>query len=143
MHQHSTESYNDRLCIQNSTFTQLLSVEDTTACCHLGSMGCNGGQPTEAWDWFVSSGVVTGGDYDDEHKTDTCSPYTLPPCAHHVAPSPGYPACPSNEYPTPRCTSSCYNTGYPVKFSQDKHHAKTAYSLRSVSDIEVRCLHFL
>ena len=30
-----------------------------------------------------------------------CGPYSLAPCAHHVAPSTEYPACPSSEYSTP------------------------------------------
>ncbi len=46
----STEAFNDRLCISNvssSTFLQLLSTEDTAACCSGASCGfsngCNGG----------------------------------------------------------------------------------------------------
>ena len=105
----STEAFNDRLCISNvtsptDTFLQLMSVEDTTACrsgvnCGF-SNGCNGGQPTAAWEWFGSAGCPSGGDYDDKGKSDTCEPYTLPPCAHHTTNS-SYPACPSNEYHTP------------------------------------------
>merc|ERR1719331_391203 len=29
--------------------------------------------------------------------------YSLAPCAHHVPPSAKYPACPKEEYHTPRC----------------------------------------
>jgi cathepsin B len=44
-------------------------------------MGCNGGQIGTPWKWFKSTGVVTGGDFGDK---DTCYPYTMPFCAHHV-----------------------------------------------------------
>jgi len=134
----STEAYNDRLCIQNKSFVQLLSTEDTASCCSGISCGmsdgCNGGQPTSAWEWFTSTGVVSGGDYDDIGKTDTCSPYTLPPCAHHVTSS-EYAPCPSTDYPTPRCETKCGNNGYSTPFSGDKHHATKAYSLKGVTNI--------
>lgn len=35
-------------------------------------MGCNGGQPSSAWRWFTTEGVVTGGDYSDVGKGTTC-----------------------------------------------------------------------
>jgi len=131
------------LCISNVTsdsvvFSQLMSTEDTAACCSgfkCGlSQGCNGGQPSAAWEWFESEGVVTGGDYDDEGKSDTCEPYSLAPCAHHTTNS-TYPACPSKEYPTPRCREECTNTKYAKTFREDKHTAAKTYSFRSVNSI--------
>jgi len=137
----STESINDRLCIENVTsqlpFAQLLSVEDTTACCHSGgSMGCNGGQPSAVWSWAETAGIPSGGDYPDMGKTDTCEPYSLPECAHHVNSS-QYPPCPSREYPTPRCVSSCTNKGYSKSWSADKHYTKvgTVKQFRGVTNI--------
>jgi len=142
----STEAFNDRLCISNvtsptaatDTFLQLMSVEDTTACCSGVSCGfsngCNGGQPTAAWQWFESAGCPSGGDYSDKGKSDSCEPYTLPPCAHHTTNS-SYPACPSNEYHTPKCESKCSNSGYGKSWSADKHYAAKSYSLRSVEAI--------
>jgi len=139
----STEAFNDRLCISNVTsktdvFQQLMSTEDTAACCSgfkCGfSMGCNGGQPTAAWEWFESEGCVSGGDYDDMGKSDTCEPYSLAPCAHHTTNS-TYPACPSKEYPTPRCKSECSNKDYAKTFREDKHTAAKAYSFRTVNSI--------
>lgn len=137
----STEAFNDRVCITNITsqepFAQLLSVEDTTACCSGASCGfsngCNGGQPTAAWQWFQTAGCPSGGDYGDKGKTDTCEPYTLPPCAHHVT-NASYTPCPTTEYHTPRCTSACSNT-YSKSWSADKHHSTGSYSLRSVNAI--------
>lgn len=60
----TTEAFNDRMCIKNG-FKTLLSVADTTACCGFlscFSQGCNGGQIGTPWNWFKSTGVVTGGD---------------------------------------------------------------------------------
>jgi cathepsin B len=138
----STEAFNDRLCISNvtgsQTFLQLMSTEDTTACCSGASCGfsngCNGGQPTAAWQWFESAGCPSGGDYGDMGKTDTCEPYSLPPCAHHVT-NASYTPCPTTEYHTPKCVSSCTNTGYSKSWSGDKHYAAKAYSLRTVNSM--------
>lgn len=60
----TTEALEDRLCISGS-FSNLLSVADTTGCCgflNCMSMGCDGGQIGTPWDWFKTKGVVTGGD---------------------------------------------------------------------------------
>ena len=50
----------------------------------------------------------SGGDYDDVNKTDTCEPFSLPPCTHNKSSTTGLPLCPSGEYSIPacRCASS-------------------------------------
>merc|ERR1712050_340808 len=126
----STEAFNDRRCIATGD-TTLLSTEDTVSNCGLlkcFSMGCNGGQPGAAWNWFKSNGVVTGGDYDDIGKGDTCAPYSLQPCAHHVPPTAKYPKCPSSEYPTPSIGSTCTEKSYSKSYAQDKKKAASSYS---------------
>lgn len=134
----STEAFNDRLCVAKGDKT-LFSVEDTLACCSgfsCGmSMGCNGGQPTAAWNWFTKAGVVTGGDFEDIGSQKTCLPYEFEPCAHHVE-SQKYKPCPSTEYNTPRCKKTCSENDYSKSYMADKVLAKTAYSLRSVKDIQ-------
>jgi len=133
----STEAFNDRYCIATGSKVKL-SVEDTTANCgflQCFSMGCNGGQPGMAWDWFKSKGVVTGGDYFDIGAGDTCAPYTLAPCAHHVPATEKYPACPSDEYPTPSL-SSCSESSYSKDYSSDKIHATDSYSLNGIAAIQ-------
>lgn len=126
----STEALNDRLCIAHG-FTDLLSPTDTLACCtgvSCGfSMGCNGGQPSGAWNFFVKTGVVTGGDYGDNAS---CEPYPFPSCAHHVDPTPEHPACPSDDYKTPRCASECSVKTYATPYAKDKHFAKSSYSVK-------------
>jgi len=62
------------------------------------SMGCNVGQPGQAWQWFKYIGV-TGGGHADIGSGTNCGPYKLAPCACHVGRSIEYPACPSYEHP--------------------------------------------
>jgi len=133
----STEALNDRLCIaSNGTYTGQLSVQHTASCCDqnaCSSFGCDGGQPGAAWDWFTSNGVVTGGDYEDIGKSDTCWPYQLPMCSHHVHSQ--YPPC-EGDAATPQCRSTCSETKYPVGFKQDIHKADSAFALDSREDIK-------
>ena len=55
-------------------------------------------------DWMVFGSVTRGacarymlGDCTDIGSGTSCGPYSLAPCAHHVAPSTEYPACPTSE----------------------------------------------
>lgn len=125
----STKAFNDRLCIAtNGTFQTLLSPSDVTSCCgafKCMSFGCNGGQPGMAWRYFVHSGVVSGGNHD---ATDTCYPYFLPTCSHHVD-TPGVPKCTGEVVSAPSCPSSCANQDYATLWSKDKHFAKSSYSI--------------
>lgn len=81
----TTEAFNDRKCINSGgSFTTLLSVSDTAACCNglkCFSFACDGGQVATPWTFFKEQGVVTGGDYG---MTGLCYNYTMPQCAHHV-----------------------------------------------------------
>jgi len=137
----STEAFNDRYCITTGDAKTLMSPEDTVACCTgvacSFSMGCNGGQPAGAWNWFTKTGVSTGGDYSDINSGTTCKPYSLPSCAHHVTPPDGMVACDTlPEYKTPKCTSSCSESAYGTAYSKDKHYAKSSYSIKGVANIQ-------
>jgi hypothetical protein len=77
------------------------------------------------WDWFKSTGVVTGGDYGDNH---TCYPYTMPFCAHHVK-VPGLTDCAHIQKVDPKCNPKCQ---LDIDYHKDKHKSKSSYSLRSV-----------
>ena len=91
-------------------------------------------QPSAAWYWFESTGIPTGGDYDDKGESDTCLPYSLAPCAHYTT-NTTYRKCPEKDYPTPRCTERCSNNKYAKTFREDKHYASRTYSFRSVNAI--------
>jgi len=139
----STEAFNDRLCIATGNKIKL-SVEDTTANCgflQCFSMGCNGGQPGKAWDWFKKHGVVTGGDYFDIGNGETCAPYSLKPCAHHVPATEKYPACPSSEYSTPSL-NSCSESTYSKSYKDDKIQATDSYSLNGIEAIQADMVQF-
>jgi cathepsin B len=86
-------------------------------------MGCDGGDPGSAWQYWATTGVVDGGNYTD----GGCAPYSLAPCEHHI-PKGRYPTCPQNEYPTPACPTTCGNG---ASFSGSKHIGASAYSISS------------
>lgn len=74
----TTETFNDRMCIEsNGSFLELLSVADTTACCdgvHCFSYGCDGGQVASPFSWFRTVGVVSGGPFG---QGEYCYDYTM------------------------------------------------------------------
>jgi len=116
--------------------TALLSTEDALA--NSGSGSCGGGNPGGVWNWFKSTGVVTGGDYTDIGKGTSCAPYSLPTCQHHniKPPTPEHPACPENDYPTPGRFSQCKESGYKNSYGQDKVKAASSYSISGVKNIQ-------
>lgn len=137
----STEAFNDRYCIATGDNTKVFSPEDTNACCSgltcSFSMGCNGGQPSGAWNWFTKNGVSTGGDYGDIGSGTTCKPYSLESCAHHVDPPEGMVACDTlPSYNTPKCTSTCSESGYGTQYKNDKHYATSSYSIKTVENLQ-------
>jgi cathepsin B len=132
----TTEALNDRMCIASGgSFQTLLSVSDTTACCdarHCFSFGCNGGQVATPWAWFASKGVVTGGDYGDN---SLCYAYTMPKCAHHVAPSEGMVDCSEVAEVDPICDASCpSNTA--IEYATDKKFGTSSYGITGVDNIK-------
>jgi len=89
---------------------------------------------------FTRSGVVTGGDYEDIGKGDTCYPYSLKACAHHIPATAKWPKCPSAEYPSPKCAKACSEKGYSGSYSSDKVKAASSYSIRGVSQIQTEIM---
>jgi cathepsin B len=137
----STEAFNDRHCIATGDAKTILSPEDTVSCCSgracAFSMGCNGGQPSGAWDWFTKTGVTTGKDWADIGKGDSCKPYSMQSCAHHVDPPAGMVSCTTlPSYKTPQCTSTCGESAYGTSYSADKMKAKSSYSVKGVSNMQ-------
>jgi hypothetical protein len=49
-------------------------AQDLVSCCDDCGAGCGGGDPSAAWDWWVSDGIVTEDTY----------PYAFKPCEHHM-----------------------------------------------------------
>jgi cathepsin B len=122
----AAEAITDRVCIASGgKFKTELSADDLLACCSSCGMGCDGGFPAAAWEYWVRNGLVTGANYGD---TQTCLPYPLAECEHHV-PGPK-PAC-QGDAPTPQCRRQCSVASYPTPYNQDKHFGKKAYSVSS------------
>jgi len=74
-----------------------------------------------AWDYFKNHGSVPA----------SCFAYPFPACAHHVV-SPDYPACPKDDYSTPKCNKTCADGS---DFTSDKIKASSVYSLESEEDV--------
>jgi cathepsin B len=92
--------------------------------------GCNGGQPSDVWNFFVDHGVCTGGLYGD---VTTCKPYPYAPCSpiafRNITRQ--FPDCPNTMDPTPPCLSKCNIQGQ----SYTKFKAGSAYKLNGEKSI--------
>jgi cathepsin B len=124
----AVESISDRYCIQKKEVVRI-SAQDMLTCCDECGMGCDGGYPSAAWQFWVDQGLVTGGLYGDDK---TCRPYSLKPCDHHTTGK--YGPC-GESVPTPDCEQSCSN-GYPKSYDEDKHYGSEAYSVQGVEEIQ-------
>jgi cathepsin B len=82
----STESFNDRMCIVHD-LQVLLSPQDTCSCCSskhgCSSGGCDGGFTEDAANYFINTGLVTGGNNPTVGSGSSCFPYQLKMCDHH------------------------------------------------------------
>jgi len=102
----AVEAISDRMCIGTNS-SLLLSFQDMT-CCGPDD-GCNGGDAGDAWNYGVSSGIVTS----------QCYPYTIPTCP------PAQEPC-LNFVSTPSCVQSCVDNEV---WSTSKHFMNTAYNV--------------
>jgi len=118
----------DRMCIHENAQI-LVSAENLMSCCYglplfSCGMGCNGGQPFFAWRYWQNTGIVNGGFYG---SNDTCQPYLLAPCDHHV--DGNLPPCQGTAW-TPWCHHKCQD-GYNGDYSSAKTHGKSHYDVPS------------
>lgn len=109
----AAEAASDRLCINTKAQVKVpLSAQQTCFCAESG--GCNGGMLETAWRYIGSSGLVTGGMYNDTGAMGGgwCSAFSLPHCHHHGAqgndpyPDEGTKGCP-NVRRSPSCPRKC------------------------------------
>ncbi|XP_028997359.1 cathepsin B-like [Betta splendens] len=121
----AVEAMSDRICIHSSAKISVeISAEDLLSCCEECGMGCFGGYPTAAWEFWVKMGLVTGGLYNSKVG---CRPYTIASCDHHVNGS--LPPC-QGEQETPKCVQQCID-GYSPVYKKDKHFGRQSYSVPS------------
>lgn len=124
----AVEAMTDRYCIySNGTKHFHFSAEDLLSCCPICGLGCNGGIPTLAWEYWKHFGLVSGGNY---NSSQGCRPYEIAPCEHHV---PGDRMPCSGDTKTPKCYRTCRD-GYSTPYKQDKQYAKHIYSIRGGED---------
>ena len=127
----STSVMSDRICIKSNGKIQKHVSTLNLISCLSRCYGCNGGLSFFAFDYWVSDGLVTGGDYGDENS---CQPYFLPPCDHHTSEE-TYGQC-GNVTNTPRCSNVCQEN-YEKSYDEDKTYGNDSYYLYHPSDEEV------
>ncbi|CAG4983036.1 cathepsin B [Colias croceus] len=124
----AVEAMTDRYCIySNGTKHFHFSAEDLLSCCPICGLGCNGGMPTLAWEYWKHFGIVSGGNY---NSSQGCLPYEIPPCEHHV---PGDRMPCSGDTKTPKCERACKKP-YDTAYKSDKRYGKHVYSIRGGED---------
>jgi len=131
----AAEAMSDRICIHSNNQIKVnISANDLLACCESCGFGCNGGFPPSAWEYYVETGLVTGG----QHGSDSgCQPYSFRHCEHHV--DGPYPKC-TGDSPTPECEHKC-REGYKNSYKQDKHFGKNVYNIgKSVANIQTEIM---
>lgn len=112
----AAEAMSDRYCTGGGPANLEISAATLLSCCWYCGNGCNGGEPSLAWDYWVSTGLYS----------DACQPYPFPKCEHHI-PQNHYPPCPSQMYPTPSCNSGSCSAG--ASGNTTVYKGKSAYSL--------------
>jgi cathepsin B len=112
----------DRLCIKKNYPTLPISAYDLMSCCGDcwldGVNGCNGGDHDSASQYYITNGIVTGGEF-----------------RSHIGCKP-YPIRPNEDAPEPQktvCRPSCEN-GYNITYENDKHYGfnQTVFTLRNL-----------
>lgn len=122
----AAEAISDRVCVHSAGDISVeISAEDLLSCCDTCGMGCNGGYPAAAWNFWTEEGLVTGGLY---NSNIGCRPYTIAPCEHHVNGT--RPPCTGEEGDTPECKEECV-PGYKPTYKEDKYYGKTSYNVDS------------
>ena len=119
----AVEAMSDRLCINgdNERAADLsirISSEDVLGCCATCGLGCGGGYPHKAWEYFSNWGIVTGWNYGDKNF---CVPYAIHPCTEQ------YPKCTATAN-TPSCNENCI-PDYPRSYNNDKHYGDLVYQV--------------
>merc|ERR1712241_1011723 len=103
----AANAMSDRLCIhsENHEVKTLVSPHELVSCCTFCGFGCDGGWSGPTWEYWHTNGIVSGGLYGD---TETCMPYGLAPCEHHVDGDRG----PCGDESTPSCHQECQSGVY-------------------------------
>ncbi|KAL3104089.1 hypothetical protein niasHS_002116 [Heterodera schachtii] len=122
----AVEAMSDRTCIASGGNIRIaLSADDLLSCCHKCGFGCDGGEPLQAWRYWVKEGIVTGSNFTAHGG---CRPYPFPPCEHHSNKT-HYEPCKHELYPTPKCEQKCQTSYNKREYKEDKFYGKSAYAI--------------
>ena len=125
----AAEAMSDRICIASDQADQRrISALNLISCCTTCGNGCDGGLPANAWKYWKSTGITTGGQYGTKNS---CQPYFLPKCNHYSSGS--YGECPENAE-TPKCNQNC-NEGNNAVYSSDIIKGSSAYTITGEANI--------
>lgn len=114
----------DRICIQSKQqYRPIISSAHIITCCKNCGFRCGGGFANAAFQFWISHGVPTGGNYGD---TSTCKPYFFPPCSHFDS-SDIYDDCPEDDE-APLCEENCIPE-YGKKLEEDLYFGNDYYYL--------------
>ncbi|RZC38574.1 Peptidase C1 and/or Propeptide C1 domain containing protein [Asbolus verrucosus] len=119
----SAEIMTDSLCIKsNGTVKFEFSPEDLISCCaECGN--CKGGYTGKALNYWVKTGVVSGGDY---NSGEGCRPYSESTFLDNI---------------TPSCKQQCENSNYTIPYSDDKAFGTNYYHVkRNQKDIQAEIM---
>ena len=132
----ASETFTDRRCV-TAKDTRIYSSMDVASCCKgLGcgfSKGCLGGQQGAALGWISRTGIVTGGNHEDQGSGKECRDYPFPSCSHHTSSS--LPDCPKAMYKTPKCAHKCTDSSYETGYENDKTKGAGVYAVRGEAKI--------
>ncbi|XP_055344642.1 uncharacterized protein LOC129592594 [Paramacrobiotus metropolitanus] len=108
----------DRYCIASGSANSYrkLSVQDLILCSGGDNQNwCDGNDPRVPYAMAVSTGIVTGGDYQSSAADQGCMPYV------------SYTTDASSATSTSQCTKTCANTA--INYSQNKTYGSSWYAL--------------
>ncbi|KAJ8918074.1 hypothetical protein NQ315_011531 [Exocentrus adspersus] len=113
----AVEVMSDRLCIFSAGAKKFtFAPEELISCCTDGADGCKGGQLGTPFNYWVTNGIPSGGDYDSHYG---CRPYTAAKTGQ-----------------TPQCNERCVSD-YSRSWQQDIRHGIAAFQVTStVSQIQ-------
>ena len=121
----AVETMSDRICIFSKGELQTrVSATYLITCCDTCGSGCFGGSPTASFNFWVNSGIPSGGLYGDN---TTCLPYFFPPCDDHPHKCTDY-------KDAPECKKECQD-GYPIPLEEDKTYGDSCYSVNGEENI--------
>jgi cathepsin B len=84
-----------------------------------------GATPALAFKYWVTTGLVSGGDYG---SNEGCVPFSFIPCEHPTTVG-SRPICSNATQTAPACQAACTNANYPTPLASDKRFGLSSYTI--------------